>query len=578
MVVKPDMKNIAQKRIKRAARDLLPACILLFVSCFMLFIFEPILMYATNASDIWFDFQMMIWPVLIIFFAFFLAGIIMICVIYCADLLLTGRLLLYKGILLAGFAAFFLLYLQGNWLIGNLPLLTGTEIAWENYGKLENIVLLSAMVILAAAVIISIKKRGLDRTVFYATVCTSVVFVMLFSALISTVVTKGALDGKRNTFVASMKNFDTISSNKNFLIFLADCADSSRFYNVIMGDDEFRGMMEDFTYYPDTLSMYGYTRDSISYILTGIPNLNKTEFRHYSSGAYNQSALFEKLARNGYEINLYTSMVVWEGERNYNIENAASLSDVSIDLYVFLKEEAKYVLFKYLPYGVKQFSSAEMFNLENCKAMSSEDGGYSWSDLNNYAHITENSVLDKQTGNYFQFIHCEGVHPPFNLDKGLNSIKGGTFEQKAAAAATVIKAYLQRLKDNDAYDNSVIVIMADHGLEDSHDPEMKYVLDRFDPSLYIKGINEKHEMLVSDRSVSYMDLQEAFGDLIEGKQSTELFAELEPGRVRTFLLGNPNLQAAQNYPFIEYSTTGTAREAEKFTPTGKVYDPYDPKG
>lgn len=572
IVVRRNVNIFIPKGVKGVAKDLIPACILLFVSCFMLLIFEPILLYATNMNDLWFDFQIMIWPVLSIFFISFLTGIIIICALYCADLLLTGRLVLYKGIILTGFVIFFLLYLQGNWLIGNLPVLTGERIVWENYGKYESIILILAMILLISAMIISIKKKELDQTVFYAAICTSVVFVMLFTALIPTIVTNGALDSKKNTFAPALRNFNTISSNKNFLIFLVDAADSQTYYEVMMGDDDFRGMMEDFTYYPDTLSVFPYTINSMPNILTGTVNHNETNFRNYISNAYNQSTLFEKLTQNGYEINLYNPVIPWEGERAYTIENAAPTSDISIDYFVFMKEEAKYVLFKYLPFGMKQLSNIGTFDFEHCKIVKLENGGYSSYNPEVYKNITENSVLDKQSNNYFQFVYCDGSHVPYDMDKNLNTVTDGTYAQKVAASLTMIKAYLQRLKDNDAYDNSVIVIMSDHGSENTgvtyEDPEGQYILGRFNPILFIKGVHEKHEMLRSDRCVSYMDLQDAFCDLIEGKQSTELFAELEPGRVRTVLWHF----SWQEYFLVEYSTTGTASETEKFTPTGVIYE------
>lgn len=568
------VKRFAQKGIKGVARDLAPACILLFVSCFMLFVFEPILMYATNMNDFWFDFQIMIWPVLSIFVIFFLVGMIIIFAIYTADLLIANKLFVYKGIILIGFMVFFLLYLQGNWLAGNLPPLTGEEIIWENYGKQENLILLSAMVILVIAMMISIKRQGLDRTVFYSATGASVVFVMLSAALISTIMANDILYSKHDAFDISLKNYNTISSNKNFLIFLVDGTDSQTCYDIMMEDDDFRGMMDDFTYFPDTLSVYPSTLYSIPNILTGTVNRNETNYRDYSSNAYNQSPLFEKLTRNGYEINMYNHVyeIRWEGERKYNIENAVSISDLSVDVYVFLRQEAKYILLKYLPYGLKQFSSIGTLNFEFCKRVHLEDGGYYYENLKNYEYITENSILDKQSNNYFQFVHCEGSHDPLDMDKNLNAVKNGTYEQKVGAALTLIKAYLQRLKDNGAYDNSVIVVMSDHGSGYSghsfKTPEGQYMFSSFNPILFIKGINERHEMLESDRSVSYVDLQNAFCDLIDGKQSTELFAELEPGRTRTLLW----YKVKEEYHLVEYSTTGTARETEKFTPTGTVYD------
>lgn len=563
----PWKEKITQKGIKGIARDLAPACILLFVSCFMLFLFEPILAYASNMEDFWFDFPIMIGPVLGIFVGFFLIGIGIVFAIYTIDLLISKRLLLYKGFTLIGSIIFFLTYLQGNWLAGNLPVLNGEEIVWESYGKRESIVLILAILIIVIAIINLIKKRGLSRTVLYITTCTSIVFVMLFASLIPTVVTNGALL-RKDTFISTVKNFNTISSNKNFLIFLVDTVDTQTFYNIMMEDDDFRDLMTDFTYYPDSLSVYPQTHDSIPNILTGTVYRNETNYMDYSSNACNQSPLFEKLTQSGYEINLYgEGSIAWEGERNYVIENSGSMYDDSLDLNGFMKQELKYILFKYLPYGLKQFSKIETLDFGACRIVNSEYDPYTWGDKVNYKRITENPILDKQDQNYFQFIQVEGAHKSYNLDKDLNTVKDGTYEQKVGTAATMIKTYLQRLKDNDAYDNSAIVIMSDHG--QAYWPEQpKKQLSRCNPILFIKGIGEKHEMLESDRPVSYVDLQDAFCDLIDGKQSTELFADLKQGRTRTIYWQTDKTRDHK----IEYETTGKAWELDKFAPTGNVFD------
>lgn len=566
-------EKIAKKGIKGVIKDLAPACVVLFVSCFMMFVFEPILIYATNINDFWFDIRILIWPVLSMFAVFFLEGFVFIILIYNVDLLISKRLFLYRGIILAGSIIFLLLYLQGNWLDGNLPVLDGEQIVWENYGRRETSVLIIVTAILAIIVIISIIKRGLNRTVFYASTGAAVLFVMLFASLVPTVVVNKAFISKDTSFSASMKNYDTISSNKNFLIFVVDSVNSDTCIDVMMEDDDFRGMMKDFSYYPDTLSVYPRTLASIPNILTGTEYLGDMEFREYTSNAYNQSPFFEKLAENGYEINLYGLTIWWDGVRNFNIENAVSIHDNSVDLSEFMKQELKYIMFKYLPYELKKLSKIETLDFNACKRTKIAAYSFSEGNLDNYKHITEINLLDKQRQNYFQLIHCNGAHPPFNLDKDLNYVEKGTEVQSVEASLTLVKAYLQRLKDNDAYDNSVIVIMADHGNNTdyawAHEPVVAF--SRCNPILFIKGINEKHEMLESDRPVSYADLQDAFSDLIDGKQSTELFLDLEQGR-RRFWYTDYDLGKGR---FVGYMTTGKAWEWEKCIPTGVVYDYID---
>jgi len=563
-------EKISQRGKKRILRELVPAYFLIFASCFMMLVFEPILMYATNMNDFWFDFKIMIWPLLGVFACFLLGGILIASIVYFLNLSFSGRMILYKGLTIAGFLVFFLLYLQGNWLAGNLPPLTGEPIIWENYGESENFIMTTAMLILIVAAIIGIRRFKLDRTIRYAAVGAGVVFVMLLVSLIPTVVENEAFKSK-DTFSPTMENFNKVSSNKNFFVFLVDAVDSKVFRDIMTYDDEFDGVLDDFTYYPDTLSVFPRTRDSIPTILTGTVNHNETSFIDYCNNVYNQSIFFEKLEQNGYGINIYSSDVAWGGHRQFQIENSASIYDIEVSLLGFMKEELKYIQFKYFPYALKKYSQIETLDFDTCKIIESGQDGYVCWNQTVYANIIENKLLEKTEDCYFHFIHCEGAHAPFNMDKSLNIIENGTYEQKVAASFTMIKTYLQRLKDNNVYDNSVIVIMADHGYQSDAYPYPENplsVLDRCNPILFIKGMGEKHELRKSNCPVLYLDLQDAFCDLIDGKQSNELFTNLKSGRTRTVIW---DIWTQENH-MVEYETTGKAWELEKFTPTGNVYD------
>ena len=56
-------EKIKKKGAKQILRELAPAYLLVFAGCFMMLVFEPILMYTSNMNDFWFDFGIMIWPV-----------------------------------------------------------------------------------------------------------------------------------------------------------------------------------------------------------------------------------------------------------------------------------------------------------------------------------------------------------------------------------------------------------------------------------------------------------------------------------------------------------------------------------
>ena len=112
------------------------------------------------------------------------------------------------------------------------------------------------------------------------------------------------------------------------------------------------------------------------------------------------------------------------------------------------------------------------------------------------------------------------------------------------------------------YNNSAIVVLADHGY--AYDE----VIGRQNPILYVKGIDEHHELQVSDKRVSSLDFNEAFIKLLDGNSSMELFQDIEENRERNFIW----YAYTQENKMVEYVQKGNAWNLETIEKTGKEYN------
>ncbi len=534
-------------------KKLVYSYIFTFSFCFMLLFYEPLLLYATNINDFWFDFAIMLKPVIILFLLTFIIGCLFFTIIYFINLKFQKDTKLYYIILIGFSICFFATYIQGNYLIGNLPSLDGSSINWNGYLK-ENIITLVVWLVLIVASILLVKKITLEKSVKITSYISIAICIMLAVSLVSTLITNNAFV-KKGAHYTTDKNINNVSENKNFLIFMLDSISEDTFYKIWQNNEEYKDLFDDFTYYTDAMSTYPLTRNSVPFVLTGEWNRNETDFSTYSSNAYNNSPLFKLLEEKKYKINLYESDIVWNGNVDYNIDNLESCEDAKANFINFFKQEVKYALFKYLPYNLKRYSKIE--------GMSFSSSIIKFDSRNSvaYKNMTENGELSKVDSNIFQFYHIEGGHVPFKVDKNLNEIENGTYEQKVEACITLIRTYLIRLKENNAYDNSVIIIMADHGYDEVS-------LKRFNPLLMIKGINEKHDVIISDLPVSYVDLQDAYTSLLDNAQSTELFKHREQDKRRYFIF----YKYLQENHMVEYTTTEAATDDSKFEQTGNIFD------
>lgn len=556
--------NKSQKH--KTFKELLPAVVLTFALCFMMFIYEPVTMYSTNINDIWFDLGMMTPPMLLMFAIFFAALLALITGIYFISRRLSEKLTPYSISLTTMFVIFVATYVQGNFLANSLPALDGTPIDWSVYTT-QNVITIAVWVCLAAVgVFCSLKMEFKLRTKFF-TVVGALITAMLLVSMITSMIQASAFQPK-NGMMATHRNFNNISRDKNFCIFLIDGTEAEAFGKLVDENEEYKKTFEDFTFFPDTLGCYPCTRDTIPLILSGHLNRNEKPFEKFSSESMNDSPFFDELTNRGYDINLYDSDLVWYGKnKKYHIANNddnADLFNIKFDYYI--DEQMKYIGYKYLPYFMKSLSHIETMSFN------SVTDKFIWDDQEVYDRIISNPNFKDNGKPMFQFIHTEGAHIPFDLDR--NMVRNGTtypdsYEEKIRGCITMVKAYIDRLKANGVYDNSVIIIMADHGntaLNDSDD-----MFRRANPLFMVKGINEDHPYQVSDTPVSYLDLMHLYNELLDGKPADELLTSLDPNRPRTFIwYRNFNLESHM----VEHVTTSKAWdwEALKEGNTGKEYN------
>lgn len=554
---------------KEQKKKYLAGIILSLVASFMVCFYAPLELFSTNLDEFLFDSSLLI-PVIFRTFIITLAiSLVVMMLLY-----LINEKVYFVG-LVAYFALFIITYIQGNFMAGKLPVLDGTPVDWSKYRK-ENIKSIVMYVIIVAIITLVIKK--FKSKGFYSFVCvmSSFIFAILSVSLFVVYFSKGADKKTDNSIFIDGSNLMEMSEDENFVILLLDCVDARELTKLMDKHPEYNDLFEDFTYYTNTMSVYPYTTQSIPYILTGKWYENECSYKDYNVDAYNESPLFAELENRGYSIDLYENdLPQIQNTSRYGSVLVADSS--SVDYNKFAKLELKATGYKYLPYYLKEiceYDNTDFRKIRDIKNGDDCDETDSKIDVEEYEHFSdvddefyknlkETEVTLKEQKS-FKFIHIEGGHSPYRYNAKVERIEDATYETNLQATLTITEEYLNKLKKSGVYDNSVIIVMSDHGYEGGK----AQGVDRQNPILFVKGRGEKHALQKDDAPISHEDLQDAYVKLLDGASGDEIFDYKEGDeRERRYLLYALR-DKDHMYEYIQY---GHASDMSSMKETGKVF-------
>ncbi len=390
-------------------------------------------------------------------------------------------------------------------------------------------------------------------------------FLMFVVALTTLCVTNNGLENKENICVTTEYEL-TMSSDRNFIILLIDTLDGGAFSDVVTGNDEMESVFEDFTYYDNTVGAYPYTKYNLPYLLSGIWYENQMPNEEYFERVLTESSFFDALEQQGYAIDLYApDFDGINSQTRQRFENIGMYTKRPSSYTTFARWQILLVGMKYAPYDLKRFSWVNPGAFERLKTVEGNREAFHMDNNMDFYHmVTEQPIAYREDKN-FKFIHLWGAHSPYLYDKDMNYIpEGGTFTQCMESCVTLADSYLKKLKESGTYDNSVIIILGDHG-QGAYYEEYNW---NQHPALLIKGVGEKHEFQVNSKPVSFADMQDAYIELLDGSEGSTVFDGIPDVRNRRFMW----YDIKDSSHMVEYEQTGRAGDMDTLVLTGQEFN------
>lgn len=439
----------------RAGENEINVILAVIMLTFTFFLFAPLELYIANKDALWFSVNMFWWMPVV---TFFLASFVLLIfgkIVY--KLFETNGIQIYT---LFVFAIGICIWIQGNFLNAVRGGLTGAEFNIYDIKKEIIIDLCVWGVVFAGLFMLNAKyKNKLHKIVKYVSIL--ILGMQLLTLIYLNIIYMRDTDFRyKQTEFISKEGLYEFGSDGNVIVFVLDMFDDDYFKDILKESPEIKNKLEGFTYFNNYTGLYSTTEYSLTSMLTGQVFKNEKPHNIWVEDCAKDKIYIDELYENGYQIYIYTDIDnaipnrIKEMQSNY--VNAELKITNKKSFYICLY---RLVACKYLPNIFKKFfymNGNEFDGLGNKFFPSNKE--FRDSIYNGVFSIKDNTKK-------YMFIHIFGAHFPYDIDEDGNYIKA-TYTEPVKHAKGILKVtidYMEQLKKLGLYDNSAIIITADHG-------------------------------------------------------------------------------------------------------------------
>jgi hypothetical protein len=328
----------------------------------------------------------------------------------------------------------------------------GQEIEWSQYigyGVIDSIIWIT---------IILFFFSNFEKIAKYSMLLAISIFLIQSMSLAYQIIQMPSADSAWNQNVIDGTSKYSFSRDENVIVLLLDAMQSDVFLEIINENPELKETFGGFTYYRNTLAGYPTTYASVPLILTGKYYDNSIPIKQFIKDAFLSDSLPKTLKDNGFRVELYplvNNTVYLSEDVASNIVPGTNATSSSLEIHNAI---FKVTMFRYSPHFAKRFFADVDLTIKRT-------GDFHEDDLTFAKNI--NTATAEATEKVFKYIHLKGAHDPFTINENLEEEDLGTdreaYKTQAKAAIKITSMFLNKLKEINAYDNSMIIIVSDHG-------------------------------------------------------------------------------------------------------------------
>ena len=356
------------------------------------------------------------------------------------------------------------------------------------------------------------------------------------------------------------------SKGKNVLVILLDRAISGFLPQIMAEKPEFKQTFTGFTYYPYTVSFAVQTLYSTPSLFGGYeytPLKIQQDTTRSIVDKHNEaiSVIPEILRNNGYNVTLYDMPYInydnKKAKRFYhediNIINREHLIDRRDNVVKLIKKNTFYfILFRMTPniYKNKVYNQGMYFekikkdDIRNFKIKS---------EYKHFETFIDSLTINDKDNNYYIFFNSLITHSPAHLTKdyGFNTKEETEVKEQTEVkdsktinhvlhynvnmlAYMEVEKLLKKLKDSNAYDNTRIIIMSDHGWPIEDVDNVNKEITPNNSLLFVKDFNATGEYttnyeFMTTADIPYLTVKDIDSNLINPMTNKKLLPQKDKG-------------------------------------------------
>lgn len=494
------------------------------------FVYLPSELYFGNPEYFLVHYSMFIWPLALECIAFIL--VYLLITLFCVTkehYYLCNNICAVLGLMAN---------IQHMLLNGRMYSMDGTEQQWVK-GTITSNLLLWILIFAAILLISHFKKKNLRNVLKVVAYCgTAIEIIALVLLMVMTLPTIEFDD-----YELTVNHTFEIAPENNVFVFVLDSYDNQNIDQILATDEDFLKPLDGFTRYANSTGKYAFTNLGIPYLLTGIETEYEEREKSYAVYANEASNVLEEIASQGYTLGLYTE-AEFISPKEYKLIENGEYTKRSLNVVSEIEIMSKAARYQAYPFLIKNYFYYSTDEISDLRVTDIELHNV-YNDAPFAKRLLEDGIqVDSSRKGAYKFYHLHGTHTYYNMNEEFEN-EDTDFLTQARGSMKIVYEFIEQLKEAGVYEDSTIIITADHGQNFFDRPERAYELGMelfSSPIMFVKKAGDYGtELRVSYAPVSQDEVIPTVMQAITGESEKygKTFDEIGEGeeRERKFVFG-----------------------------------------